>query len=138
MEASAWRSPTRVRGRRLRSSVRGPSTGDGGSGSSTSCRAGGGSPRREGAGSCGSSCPRRTWAGNLLRGAEMSNQLRVKTSEAGDGRVVECQGELDIATAPEVEAAVRGLLDEGAGRLRLDWSGLTFMDSTGIRLLLEI
>ena len=68
----------------------------------------------------------------------MSNQLRVKTSEAGDGRVVECQGELDIATAPEVEAAVRGLLDEGAGRLRLDWSGLTFMDSTGIRLLLEI
>ncbi|HEY8200342.1 MAG TPA: STAS domain-containing protein [Actinomycetota bacterium] len=68
----------------------------------------------------------------------MSDHLRVTTSEAGGRRIVECHGELDIATAPEVEAVVRSVLDEGAGRLRLDWSGLTFMDSTGIRLLLEI
>jgi anti-anti-sigma factor len=68
----------------------------------------------------------------------MSDHLLVKTSEAGDCSIVECHGELDIASAPEVEAVVRDLLDEGVSRLRLDWSGLTFMDSTGIRLLLEI
>jgi anti-anti-sigma factor len=68
----------------------------------------------------------------------MSDHLQVKTSGSGGLTVVECHGELDIASAPDVEAVVRVLLDEGAAQLRLDWSGLTFMDSTGIRLLLEI
>ena len=68
----------------------------------------------------------------------MSEHLRVTTTEAGRCRIVECHGELDIATAPEVEVIVRGMVDDGAEELRLDWSGLTFMDSTGIRLLLEI
>jgi anti-anti-sigma factor len=68
----------------------------------------------------------------------MSDHLRISTSVTDGVRIVECQGELDIATAPEVEDIVRGLVEGGAGRLRLDWSGLTFMDSTGIRLLLEV
>ena len=68
----------------------------------------------------------------------MSEHLRINTSLTDGVRIVECQGELDIATAPEVEDVVRGLVEEGTGRLRLDWSGLTFMDSTGIRLLLEV
>ena len=68
----------------------------------------------------------------------MSEQLRVTTTESGRCRIVECHGELDIATAPDVEVIVRSMVDQGAEELRLDWSGLTFMDSTGIRLLLEI
>jgi anti-anti-sigma factor len=68
----------------------------------------------------------------------MSDHLRIQTSLTDDVRIIECKGELDIATAPEVEDIARGLVDQGASRLRLDWSGLTFMDSTGIRLLLEI
>lgn len=68
----------------------------------------------------------------------MSDHLRIQTSLTDDVRIIECKGELDIATAPEVENIARGLVDQGASRLRLDWSGLTFMDSTGIRLLLEI
>ena len=68
----------------------------------------------------------------------MSDHLRIQTSVTDDVRIIECQGELDIATAPDVETIVRGLVGHGAARVRLDWSGLTFMDSTGIRLLLEV
>jgi anti-anti-sigma factor len=68
----------------------------------------------------------------------MSEHLRITTTGKGRCRILECRGELDIATAPDLEVIVRSMVDEGAEELRLDWSGLTFMDSTGIRLLLEI
>ena len=56
-----------------------------------------------------------------------------------DAVVVLCRGELDIATAPHVEEAVRAALDDDSPpALELDWSGLTFMDSSGIRLLFRL
>ena len=55
-----------------------------------------------------------------------------------DGVVrLHCAGELDIAAAPLVEEALRAIVDRAPPALVLDWTGLTFMDSTGIRLLLE-
>lgn len=45
------------------------------------------------------------------------------------------QGELDIATSPQAEAELRRLEGEGAATIVLDLRGLTFMDSTGLRLL---
>lgn len=48
-----------------------------------------------------------------------------------------CSGELDIATAPDVDRVIADAMKSDGPRLVcLDWSGLTFMDSTGIRLLL--
>jgi anti-sigma B factor antagonist len=45
-------------------------------------------------------------------------------------------GELDIAGAQEAEEAVRQAETGGGGRaLTIDLRGLTFMDSTGLRLL---
>ena len=44
------------------------------------------------------------------------------------------EGELDLATAPEVEAALREPVEQE--RLVLDLRGLTFMDSSGLRLLM--
>jgi anti-sigma B factor antagonist len=46
-------------------------------------------------------------------------------------------GELDIATTPELEWTLAELVDSGAGHVILDLRGLSFMDSTGLRLLLE-
>jgi len=43
------------------------------------------------------------------------------------------RGELDLGSAGRLERA----LDEHAGAVLLDLRGLTFMDSTGVRLLLE-
>jgi len=58
--------------------------------------------------------------------------------EAGPGgaRVVRVQGELDIATAPDLERAVLRPRDPG-DQVVLDLAGLRFMDSTGLRVLLR-
>jgi anti-sigma B factor antagonist len=46
-------------------------------------------------------------------------------------------GELDIETVPAAEDELRSQLNAGAKRIVLDLSGLTFMDSTGVRLMLR-
>ena len=50
-----------------------------------------------------------------------------------EGVVVAVAGELDVATAPEFEATLLEQLAEGP--VRLDMRGLSFMDSSGIRIL---
>jgi anti-sigma B factor antagonist len=52
--------------------------------------------------------------------------------------VVAPRGELDVATVQLLETEVRKLCDGGARALVLDPSGLTFVDSTGLRLLLQL
>jgi anti-sigma B factor antagonist len=47
------------------------------------------------------------------------------------------RGELDAATAPEVEIALREALLETEGSFVLDLSGLDFMDSGGINAMLQ-
>ena len=67
----------------------------------------------------------------------MSKHFSVSTERTDDTATVFCSGELDIATAPDADKAVIDVISKDNVRLvKLDWSGLTFMDSTGIRLLL--
>lgn len=47
-------------------------------------------------------------------------------------------GELDVSTAPELARRVQELLDDEASAVSLDLSELTFMDSSGLRLLIEL
>ena len=54
-----------------------------------------------------------------------------------DGRVgLRLEGELDLATAPILTEALRGL-EHVNGATTLDLSGLTFMDSSGIHAIVE-
>jgi anti-sigma B factor antagonist len=46
-------------------------------------------------------------------------------------------GDLDLDTVHRVESALRALREKGAGNLVLDLRGLTFMDSTGLRLVIR-
>jgi anti-sigma B factor antagonist len=46
-------------------------------------------------------------------------------------------GELDLATVQRVEASLREVCDAGFRQVILDLSGLTFMDSSGLTLVLE-
>ena len=55
--------------------------------------------------------------------------------ERGAARVL-ALGSLDVIAAPVLEAQLRELRDAGVLRLIVDLSGLRFMDSTGLRLLL--
>ena len=51
--------------------------------------------------------------------------------------VVRVSGELDLLTAPELDAALKALQEERAD-IELDLSGLEFIDSTGVHLVLQI
>jgi anti-anti-sigma factor len=56
--------------------------------------------------------------------------------ESGDERVTFIpRGELDLATAPEVEQRVVEALRQGGRTVVLDLRELTFMDSTGVRTI---
>ena len=51
--------------------------------------------------------------------------------------VVSLQGEIDAATAPRLGSRLFGLADEGKRAVVVDLSEVTFMDSTGIGVLLK-
>ena len=62
------------------------------------------------------------------------NAFAIETSRAGERLVVRPSGDLDLATAPELEELVMGRLADGA-LVVLDLRGLSFMDSSGVRVL---
>lgn len=54
--------------------------------------------------------------------------------EIGRGRLT-VVGELDIATAPQLDEAARAMIARGLRDLTIDLRSLSFMDSSGLRLL---
>ncbi len=56
---------------------------------------------------------------------------------AGRSACIVPAGELDIATAPELERAIADAAEAGDNRIVLDLRKLTFMDSTGLRTLVQ-
>jgi anti-sigma B factor antagonist len=48
------------------------------------------------------------------------------------------QGELDLVTVPQLETQIEQLRSRGFTTIALDLRQLTFMDSTGLRLLLRL
>jgi anti-sigma B factor antagonist len=60
-----------------------------------------------------------------------------ETGHDGDVAWVRPAGDLDIDTVHRVEAALAGLREQGHGHLVLDLRELTFMDSTGLRLVIR-
>jgi anti-anti-sigma factor len=62
--------------------------------------------------------------------------LDVRTSREGETSVVTAHGELDMSTVPALEEAIRAGAGE-TGRVALDLSGVTFIDSSGLNLLLR-
>ncbi|MFA1540344.1 STAS domain-containing protein [Actinomadura monticuli] len=64
-------------------------------------------------------------------------ELNVSTASQGGHAVVTATGELDLYTAPRLQAALAGLLREQATRIVVDMSGVEFCDSTGMNVLLS-
>jgi stage II sporulation protein AA (anti-sigma F factor antagonist) len=63
--------------------------------------------------------------------------FRCDVSRERDTASVRTVGELDIATAPVLSAQIASLREAGCRHLTIDLSDLRFMDSTGLRFLLE-
>ncbi len=64
--------------------------------------------------------------------SDLDFDLDVVRDDHGNSRLT-LRGELDLATVPRLEQA----LAEAGDDVVLDLRGLTFMDSTGVRVLLE-
>ena len=60
----------------------------------------------------------------------------VDVQRRDDVAIVQPHGELDLATVETLRAAVDSV--ENAGRLVLDLRGLSFIDSTGLRLMVTL
>lgn len=66
---------------------------------------------------------------------DRAGALSLEAQTDGDLLTIRLTGELDLASAPPVEAAVEEGLADSDRRLVIDFSGLSFIDSTGIAIL---
>jgi anti-sigma B factor antagonist len=64
-------------------------------------------------------------------------ELAIEERLRGDATTLRLSGELDMATARRLEAAVGAALDREESELTVDLSDVSFMDSTGLRSLLR-
>jgi anti-anti-sigma factor len=62
----------------------------------------------------------------------------MRAERSADAGHLTITGELDIATAPQVDDAAGALLREGVSELRIDLRDITFIDSSGLRLLIAL
>jgi anti-sigma B factor antagonist len=63
--------------------------------------------------------------------------LTLRSRREGDAHVLTLSGELDLQTAPEVEKELRTVEAGDADAILIDLSAVEFVDSTGIRLLIQ-
>lgn len=63
--------------------------------------------------------------------------LNLQIAVDGGTRVIRLSGELDLANAAAVEAELDTAFGDGNGGIVLDLAELTFIDSTGIALLIN-
>jgi anti-sigma B factor antagonist len=64
--------------------------------------------------------------------------FKVDVEQQPDGVRVAPVGELDLATVDQLKAEVDRQRDSGLSRLVLDLRGVRFLDSTGLRFVLEL
>ena len=63
--------------------------------------------------------------------------LQIDRQTTARGTTLRVAGEIDLASVPELREALDGLGD-APGELALDLTQVTFMDSTGLQLLLRL
>jgi anti-sigma B factor antagonist len=61
--------------------------------------------------------------------------IDVIEGQDGAATVIAPRGELDVLTAADLRTAIGDVIQDGRAHLVLDASGITFMDSTGIGVL---
>ena len=78
------------------------------------------------------SLPERSRAEHIIE----LGQLTLRSQREGDVHTITLTGEMDLSNAAEVERELQQAEATDVGTIVIDLSGLEFMDSTGIRLLI--
>lgn len=69
----------------------------------------------------------------------MPTEFAVNERPAHDGRrLIAVHGELDLFTAPELRTRLNDMIDDGTRQLIVDLSDTTFLDSTGLGVLIAV
>ena len=67
----------------------------------------------------------------------MNGQFRVEVRKEGREALIAVTGELDLASAPELEQVLERFSDEPTELLVIDLRGVDFMDSTGLSIIVK-
>jgi anti-sigma B factor antagonist len=67
----------------------------------------------------------------------VNSSFAINIRRREDTAVVEIRGEVDLANAARVEQAIRDAEETEIGTILIDLSGVTFLDSTGLSVLLR-
>jgi anti-sigma B factor antagonist len=62
-------------------------------------------------------------------------RLTLSTHASGDVTIIEATGEMDMATAPQLREEIIDLVTAGPRRVLLDVSRVSFLDSSGLSVL---
>jgi anti-anti-sigma factor len=68
----------------------------------------------------------------------MSVPASVAIDARGSTLWVSLRGEMDMSNADAIEASLRDAIEQGVDRVVIDLSGLAFVDSSGVRVLLAL
>lgn len=63
--------------------------------------------------------------------------LQIGTDKAGAVDILSCRGEIDLSSAPQLRAALEPVFEAAQPQLLMDLSGVSFMDSTGIGIIVN-
>lgn len=62
--------------------------------------------------------------------------MEITTRDEGDTKIVMLNGKLDTNTTPAAESEINTLLDAGASKLLINFEQISYISSSGLRLLL--
>lgn len=69
---------------------------------------------------------------------EASPSFGCTVAREGDQATVRASGEIDLASSPELRRQLQALLDDGVRRISLDLGDVTFIDSSGLGVLVGV
>ena len=64
--------------------------------------------------------------------------MEIKDEKRGDVKIIGLRGRLDTESSPGVSKRMMNLIDQGERRLVFDFSELTYISSSGLRVLIEV
>jgi anti-anti-sigma factor len=64
--------------------------------------------------------------------------MEAQVEEKGDVVVVRVNGRLDAASSPQLEKKINSIIDSGHFKFMLDFSGVEYLSSSGMRLMLSV